>query len=421
MADTTKPYDANVCIDCEARLADIADISEFNKNELSILAKPARVFTFSIPLHMDNGKVKIFNGYRVQYSNALGPTKGGIRYHPHLNLEEVKTLAFLMTLKTSLLEIPFGGAKGGIDVDPSQLSAGELERLTRAFVRTTHPLIGPQIDIPAPDVNTNAQIMAWFVDEYAKIEGHLELAVTTGKPLELGGSEGREKATALGGAFVLDQYRNDTLGKEPKDLTVAIQGFGNVGGHIAQILSQWGYKVVAVSDAYCAIYNKDGLDISTLKEWKKKNKTCSNFAGGEEIISEELLTLDVDILIPAALSEQVTAENAENIKARTILEMANAPVSKEADVILDKKGVVIIPDILANAGGVIVSYFEWVQNLEGLHWSEEEVNKRLRKKIIEGYEKVSARAKRTKHNMRIVSYEIAIKRILDAERLRGNL
>ncbi len=413
--------DANVCIDCDARLGEIESTEAFSAAELELLDRPQRVFTFAIPIRMDSGEVKIFNAYRVQYNDALGPTKGGIRYHPHVDLEEVKTLAFLMTLKTALLEVPFGGAKGGIEVDPSNLSERELERLTRGFVRGAHKLIGPHTDIPAPDVNTNAQVMAWFVDEYAKIVGHFEPGVVTGKPLELGGSEGREKATALGGAFVLEHYRKDSLNKESKDLTVAIQGFGNVGGHMAQILSDWGYKVVAVSDAYCAVYNKDGLDIEALKDWKKDNNQCGGFTGGEEIKGEDLLTTDVDILIPAALANQITKENAEDVKASVILEMANAPVTKEADAVLKKCGVIVIPDILANAGGVVVSYFEWVQNASNDYWSEEEVNKQLEKKLLNTCDKVAKRVKKQDKTARTVRYELAIGRVLGAERLRGNL
>ncbi len=413
--------DANICIDCDVRLVEIENTGAFSANELELLDRPQRVFTFAIPVRMDNGSVQIFNGYRVQYNDALGPTKGGIRYHPHVDLEEVKTLAFLMALKTSLLQIPFGGAKGGIEVDPSKLSEGELERLTRGFVRAAHRLIGSRTDIPAPDVNTNAQVMAWFVDEYAKVTGHFEPGVVTGKPLELGGSEGREKATALGGAFALEHYRKSSLNKESKDLTVAIQGFGNVGGHIAQILSDWGYKVVAVSDAYCAVYNKDGLDIESLKNYKKDNNQCGGFTGGEEIKGEDLLTLDVDILIPAALANQITKDNAGDIKASVILEMANAPVTKEADEILEKSNVTVLPDILANAGGVVVSYFEWVQNSSNDYWKEEEVNKKLEEKMLEACDEVSKKVSETGKTARVASYELAIERILGAEKLRGNL
>ncbi len=413
--------DANICIDCDVRLADIESTGDFSNAELKLLEKPQRVFTFTIPVRMDSGSVQIFNAYRVQYNDALGPTKGGIRYHQHVNLEEVKTLSFLMALKTSLLQIPFGGAKGGVEVDPSKLSTGELERLTRGFVRGAHKFIGSRTDIPAPDINTNAQVMAWFADEYAKIVGHFVPGVVTGKPLELGGSEGRDEATALGGAYVLEHHRKNSSNKKPEELTVAIQGFGNVGGHIARILSEWGYKVVAISDAYCALHNKDGLDVSSLQEWKKVNTKCDGFYGGEKINGEDLLTLDVDILIPAALANQITKNNAADMRASVILEMANAPITKEADEILDQKGITVLPDILSNAGGVVVSYFEWTQNASNDYWSKDKVNKKLKTKMLKACNKVAKKVKDTGKTARVASYELAIGRILKAEKLRGNL
>ena len=421
MTNQTTKNDPNHCIDCNIRLNDVLAVSDFTERDLELLKRPQRVLTFSIPVRMDSGEVKVFNAYRVQYNNALGPAKGGIRYHQEVDLEEVKTLSFLMALKTSLLHVPFGGGKGGIEVNPHELSTGELERLTRGFVRAAHQFIGPKTDIPAPDVNTNAQVMAWFVDEYAKLTGNFEPGVVTGKPLELGGSEGREEATALGGAFVLEHHRKNTLKKETNELTVAIQGFGNVGGHIARILSGWGYKVVAVSDAYCAVYNKDGLDIDALTQWKSENNKCEGFAGGEEIKGEDLLTLDVDILIPAALANQITKENAQDIKADVVLEMANAPTTKEADEILNEKNVIVLPDILANAGGVVVSYFEWAQNASNDYWSKEEVNNRLEKKMLNIAEIVANKVAESGKTHRAVSYELAIERILKAERMRGNI
>lgn len=413
--------DKNVCINCRARLEELPETINLSDAEFALLNRPQRVLSFAIPVRMDDGSVQVFNAHRVQYNNALGPTKGGIRYHHEVDLEEVKTLAFLMALKCSLSGIPYGGAKGGIEVDPSKLSEGEKERLTRGFVRAAHQFIGPRIDIPAPDVNTNAQVMAWFVDEYSKIEGKFEPGVVTGKPLELGGSVGREEATSLGGAFVLDQYVEDNSLKR-EDLTVAIQGFGNVGRNIAEILHEWGYKIVAVSDVSGARYSKDGLPVNDLCTGKEGGCRIADAPGDfEHISNEELLELDVDILIPAALADQVTKDNADKIKAKVILEMANAPVTKDADHVLEEKGITVIPDILANAGGVIVSYFEWVQNSSNEYWKLDRVNDSLKEKIIDAYARTKERAAKERHNLRTASYEEAVERILVAERLRGNL
>ena len=416
-----QPYDANVCENCRIRLEALPETIDLSEAEFSLLNRPQRTFSFAIPVRMDDGGVRVFNAYRVQYNNALGPTKGGIRYHQDVDLEEVRTLAFLMALKTSLAGLPFGGAKGGIQVDPRELSDGEKERLTRGFVRAAHTFIGPRIDIPAPDVNTNAQTMAWIVDEYSAITGSFEPGVVTGKPLSLGGSLGREEATSLGGAYVLHEYltRNN---KKPEDTRVAIQGFGNVGRHIAEILSDWGYKVVAVSDVSGARYNENGIEVAKVCAEKEGGCALADAAiDAEQIENSELLTLDVDVLIPAALSDQITEENADAVRAPIILEMANAPVNKEADTVLAKKGTVVIPDVLANAGGVIVSYFEWVQNASNDYWKEDVVNERLKEKILDAYNRVCTRAEKENHDLRAAAYEEAVERILDAERLRGHL
>lgn len=414
--------DKNICIDCEERLEALSHVNHLSKTEYDLLDRPHRVITFSIPLRKDDGSVEIYNAYRVQYNNALGPTKGGIRFHPGINLEEVKVLSFLMALKCSLTGVPFGGAKGGIEVDPQKLSEGELERLTRGFVRELHPFIGPQIDIPAPDVNTNAQVMAWFVDEYSKIKGSFQPGVVTGKPIGLGGSLGRDAATSLGGAFILDRYR-EQQGWNSEDLTVAIQGFGNVGGNIARILNEWGYNVVAVSDSDEALHDNKGLDIAKLLHQRDTKEPLTKAGIGSEISNKELLELDVDILIPAAISNQITKENVSDIKARVILEMANAPVTKEADEVLLKNKQVVIPDILANAGGVIVSYYEWAQNSANVYWDEEEVNTRLKKKITTAFDQVLSKCDPDEKtcNLRTTAYKIAVDTILDAERLRGTL
>jgi len=414
-----KREDKNICVDCEGRIVELTHDMKLSKIEHELLNRPKRVFTFSIPVDMDNGDVKIFNGYRVQYNDALGPTKGGIRFHPEVDLEEVKTLAFLMALKCSLVGLPFGGAKGGIEVDPNTLSKNEKERLTRGFVREVHPLIGPQKDIPAPDINTDEQVMAWFVDEYSNIVGKSSPAVVTGKPLSLGGSEGRKEATSLGGAYVLDRYvKQNNLKKN--DLTIAIQGFGNVGSNIAKILYDWGYKIVAISDSKNAYYQKEGLDIPKIIASQRGLRKLS-IVDAKKISNKKLLELDVDVLIPAAISNQITKENAQKVRAKVILEMANAPITREADSILYAKKVTVIPDILANSGGVIVSYFEWSQNLASEHWSKEEVNNKLKEKITAAFDAVFSRCKSSHCDLRTSSYINAIVRILEAERLRGTL
>ena len=416
-----QPYDPNVCEHCRLRLEALPETIALSAGEFAALNRPQRTLSFAIPVRMDDGSIRVFNAYRVQYNNALGPTKGGIRYHQDVDLEDVRTLAFLMALKTSLAGLPFGGAKGGIQVDPRDLSKGELERLTRGFVRAAHMFIGPRIDIPAPDVNTNAQTMAWIVDEYAAVTGNFEPGVVTGKPLDLGGSRGREEATSLGGAYVLDAYVRDSA-LEPTDLTVAIQGFGNVGGNIARILSQWGYRVVAVSDVSGGRYNPKGLDIEQLCRNTADGQALQDVSGdASHIENDELLALDVDILIPSALADQITEENADQVRARIILEMANAPVTKSADALLEKKNVTILPDILANAGGVIVSYFEWVQNASNEYWDVDTVNDKLKTKIIDAYTRVRDRAEREQCTLRTASYEEAVERILRAEKLRGHL
>ncbi len=409
----------NICLDCKSRIEELSSSFELSKSEIALLNQPKRVFTFSVPLRRDDGSTKIYNAYRVQYNDALGPTKGGIRYHPDVDIEEVKTLAFLMALKCSLVKLPLGGAKGGIDVDPGDLSKDELKRLTKGFVREIHKFIGPDVDIPAPDVNTNAEIMRWIVEEYSTLKGVFTPAVITGKPLDIGGSLGRDSATGLGGAFVLHHYFEKTLRK--KAVTVAIQGFGNVGGHIAHFLHKWGYTVVAVSDAKGGLYKKEGLPIPAMLKARGTTPGIRGCVQCDSITNKELLELDVDILIPAALSHQITKENASDIKASVILEMANAPVTQEADVLLEERNVTIIRDILANAGGVIVSYYEWVQNNEGVCWDEDKVHKKLKKKILHAFDALLSASQNSSQSMRDVAYKMAIDRILKAEKKRGTL
>lgn len=405
------------CADCYNRLEHLRDALNLTEAETRLLTRPQRSLSFTIPLRMDDGSVRIYDAHRVQYNDALGPTKGGFRYHKDVNVDEVQILAFLMSLKTALVGVPFGGAKGGVAVEPSQLSKGELNRLTRGFVRASKNFIGPRTDIPAPDVGTNAQVMAWFADEYSKLAGSWQPGIVTGKPLEMGGSAGRELATALGAAYVLRAYLAD---RNPQETTIAVQGMGNAGGNIATILSGWGYKVVAMSDAYCGVHNPDGLDVAMVREWKQDKQTCDGCECGAPITNEALLELDVDILIPAAINDVITSDNAPRIQAKTILEVANAPITNEADAVLNEAGITIIPDVLANAGGVVVSYFEWVQNSSNDYWTEDTVNSKLEEIMLRAL-KVVQTQQRDSESMRVTAYRVAVQRILNAERLRGNI
>lgn len=413
--------DKNICERCHVHLNNLTKGVELSSEELNLLRRPKRVFTFYIPLHKDSGETVFLNGYRVQYNDALGPTKGGIRFHPSVDLEEVNTLSFLMALKCSLAGLPFGGAKGGVEVDPYTLSKAELERLSRGYIREAHNFIGPDVDIPAPDVNTDEQIMAWMVDEYAKIKGRYVPGVITGKPLDMGGSKGRVVATALGGCFILKQLAL-LKGWELKGLKVAVQGFGNVGSNMARILHEWGCKVVAASDEKTAFYNEQGLDIKKILHGQsKKGFLPEDFKEAEIITNQDLLTVDCDVLVPAAVCCQINEKNANNIKAKAILEMANDPVLSSADDILLNRDIDVVPDILANSGGVIVSYFEWAQNSSNEYWTEKKVFRKLEEKITAALHKVWESSQRDNCCLRVASHRLAVQRILAAERLRGNL
>lgn len=412
----------NVCVNCQNMLGKVT--SKLNlkltESEIDVLTIPKRSFTFSFPIIMDDSSTKIFTGYRIQFNNARGPTKGGIRFHHEVDLEEVKTLAFLMTLKCAVVNIPFGGAKGGIVVDTKKLSKGELERLSRAYIREAYMFIGPEIDIPAPDVNTTPQIMAWMLDEYEKIIGKHAPGVITGKPIELGGSLVRGISTALGGVFVLKEIVKE-MDMKPENTKVVIQGFGNAGMNIADILYGEKYKIIAVSDSQTGIYNEKGLEIKRVIEHKKSKKSLKGFSGGKEITNKEILELKCDVLIPAALGNQITKENVGNIKSKMILEISNGPITPEADKTLEEKGIIVIPDILANAGGVVVSYFEWVQNSMNYYWTENEVTEKLESCMVTATKDVEKTRKNLKCSMRDASYTIAINRVLEAEKLRGVL
>lgn len=382
------------------------------------LKHPERILQFSFPVTMDNSEVRVFEGYRVQYSSARGPYKGGLRYHPQTNLDEVKALAFWMAVKCAVVGIPLGGAKGGITVDPKKLSEAELEKLTRAFTRKLAPFIGPEQDVPAPDVNTTPQIMAWVRDEYERVVGKKVPGVVTGKPLNFGGSQGRTPATAQGGMYVLEEL----IGKlklKPKQVSVAVQGMGNVGGIMAQLLHQAGYHVVAMSDSKGGIYNPKGLDVPAVERFKKQTGSLKNFPGAKPVTNAQLLELPVTILIPAALENQITGKNAGRIKAKVVFELANGPTTPEADVKLAKRKIIIVPDVLANAGGVTVSYFELVQNIQQYYWNEREVIAKLKPIMVTAFRQIWQRVEQLKVPLRTAAYVIALERIGQAIEARG--
>ena len=385
-------------------------------NIAKALELPDRELTVEVPFRRDNGELESVVGFRVQHNNTRGPFKGGIRYHQHVDIDEVRSLATLMTWKTSLLDIPYGGGKGGIGVDPSQYSKTELERMSRRFFRAIDPVIGVNVDIPAPDVNTNAQVMSWFMDEYSQIHGYSP-AIVTGKPLELGGSAGREAATGKGTA-VITRETADKWGIELKNCKVVIQGFGNVGSYAAKFLDEYGCKIIAVSDVTGGLYDSDGLDIPSLFEHNYKNRTIDGFDQGKKITNEELLALECDFLIPAALGSAINDSNVDSLNCKVIVEAANGPVTGDAANKLWDKKIAIIPDILTNAGGVTVSYFEWVQNLQQFKWTEDEVNKKLEEKMVHAFNEVYSIKKEKSVPMRIASFMVAIDRVHSAYNLR---
>jgi glutamate dehydrogenase (NAD(P)+) len=391
-----------------------------DKNTTEYLKRIERALIVSIPIIMDDGSLKIFEGYRVHHSTVRGPGKGGIRFAPNVNLDEVKALATWMTWKTSLLNLPLGGAKGGVRVDPRKLSKKELERLTRRYTAEIINIIGPDIDIPAPDVNTNAQVMAWIMDVYSMQKGRSVPGVVTGKPIEIGGSVGREPATGMGLYFVL-QAICDKLDLNLKSLSVVIQGFGNVGGTIADLLYNHGCKIIAISDLTSGLYYEKGLDITKLLEWVKNGNYLKDYKNEnyKKIVNEELLTLKCDILIPAAIENQITKENADKIDTKIVLEGANGPTTPEADDILFNKRIHVVPDILANSGGVTVSYFEYIQDIHSYFWNLDRINKELKRIILEAFEETYKISIERKIPLRTAAYIIAVSRIAKAIELRG--
>ena len=415
--------------DASQRLDEALAYASISDDAIERLKLPKSSLKVSIPVRMDSGELRIFPGYRVRYDDTRGPTKGGIRYHQDVSIDEVQSLAFWMTFKCAVANLPFGGGKGGITVNPKELSHFELERLSRGYIDAVADFIGPDIDIPAPDVYTNQMIMGWMVDEYSIIKRQITPAVITGKPLTMGGSLGRDTATAMGAFFTIEAtWPKIGLHGSPADTTVAVQGFGNAGAIIAELLFNAGYKVVAVSDSKGGIYRREGLDIPSVRQFKDSTRTlkavycedtvCS-IVEHETITNEELLALDVDILAPAALENQITEANALDIKAKAVYELANGPTTPGADEILRQRDVIVFPDILVNAGGVTVSYFEWVQNRQGLYWTLEQVNQRLKQMMVEETECIWAIAQEQGISPRTAAYVHALNRIGDAVQAKG--
>lgn len=407
------PYEAMM-----ERFDKAAELLNLDPNIYKILRWPNKEITVYIPVLMDDGNYQVFTGYRVQHNFARGPAKGGVRYSPDVTLDEVRALAAWMTWKCAVVNVPFGGAKGGIVCDPRQMSPGELERLTRRYTAELLDLIGPERDVPAPDMNTDEQVMAWIMDTYSMHARHTVTAIVTGKPIEIGGSRGRREATGRGLLFVC----NEACRRFDMDINqtrVVIQGAGNVGGTAAKLMSQEGYKIIGISDITGGLYNPNGLDVADVLSYLKEHKTLEDYPRADHITNAELLELECDILIPAATENQITSHNADRIKCKILAEGANGPTTAEADEIIFDKGIFVIPDILANAGGVTVSYFEWVQNRSGFYWTEEEVNSRLRQIMVSSFYDVVGFADKYKVNTRLASYMLAIDRVAYDTRLRG--
>lgn len=411
--DLISPYDVAV-----AQFDEAADRLGLSQAMRAILRKPKRELSVNFPVRMDNGDVVMFTGYRVQHNINRGPAKGGIRFSPGVSLDEVRALAMWMTWKCAVVGIPFGGAKGGVICDPHQMSRAELERMTRRYTTEISILLGPDSDIPAPDMNTNPQVMSWIMDTYSMHKGYSVPAVITGKPLAVGGSEGRLEATARGVRVVTGEAMRD-LNMRPEDCSVVIQGFGNVGSITARLMSEMGCKVVGLSDISGGVYNARGIDVSRALRHSKEHGSLAGLPGTEAVTNGELLELPCDILIPAALENQLTRSNALRVKARLVVEAANGPTTPEADLILNERGITVVPDILANAGGVTVSYFEWVQDLQRFFWSESEINARLQTIMVNSYQAIHEKAIEQQVNLRMGAYLLAVSRVAEATELRG--
>jgi len=411
------PYD-NVL----ATLESAAKVLGYEPSEYEVLKYPERTLRVAVPVRMDDGSVKVFEGYRVQHSTVRGPAKGGLRFHPDVNMDEVSALAAWMTFKCAVAGIPYGGGKGGVAVDPKKLSKTELQNLTRSFTKAIAPIIGPEVDIPAPDVNTTPEIMGWIVDTYSTLKGAFTPGVVTGKPIALGGSQGRVEATGRGVTISVKNALK-ALGRELKGATVAVQGMGNVGSISAKLLYEEGAKIVAVSNTTAAIYNPNGLNIPEILDFlADKNNKLKDYKGDVQFITNgQLLTLDVDVLVPAAMENMINKDNVNDIRAKLIVEGANGPVTVEADAVLEEKGICVIPDILANAGGVVVSYFEWVQNLQQFYWDEATVNQRLENIMNDAFRNVWETAQEKKISMRTAAYVVAVRRIVETLKMRGSI
>jgi len=402
----------------QEQIENVGDVLGLSKDVVEVLKWPKKVLSVSIPVKMDDGTTKVFHGYRSQHNDALGPTKGGIRFHPDVTIDEVMALSMWMTLKCGVVGIPYGGGKGGVACNPKEMSEGEIERVSRGYIDAIWQFIGPEKDVPAPDVYTNPQIMAWMMDEYSKLRGYNAFGVITGKPLLLGGSEGRNMATAMGTLYTIREGVK-VLGINLKGAKVSIQGYGNAGYFAAKLLYDDGAKIIAVSDSKGGIYTEEGLNPDKVLEYKKQTGSVVGFPNTKTIGPKDTLTIPCDILVPAALENQITTENVHEVKAKIIAEAANGPTTPEADKVIADKGILMLPDILANAGGVTVSYFEWVQNNYGYYWSEEEVLQRLERIMINSFKSVYDMYKEKKVDMRTAAGAVSIKRVVDAMKLRG--
>lgn len=402
------------CQKCKSELENLLKKEILGLEKINIFKHPRRILQGSFPIKKDDGQVEMITAFRVLYNNNLGPGKGGIRFHADVDSDEVCELAFTMALKTALTGLPFGGAKGGVRIDPKKYSENELEKVSRGYVREFYKFLGPQTDIPAPDVNTNPKIMSWMRSEYENIVGEDSPAFITGKEVSKGGSLGRDKSTAMGGFYIMQEEYKEIENK--KEISVSIQGFGNAGKVLAELLDDKGYKIVAVSDSRGGIYNEKGLDIKKIIEQKERRGLISELDNIKEISNTDLLELDVDLLVPAALGGVITLENVKNIKAKRILELANGPISPEASAFLEEKNVLVIPDLLANAGGVIVSYFEWVQNLNEEKWTLEDVNDKLKERIISAYTNVKNISQKDNISFREAGYKIALENIYESRK-----
>jgi glutamate dehydrogenase (NAD(P)+) len=417
-ADTVSHLRENPFELAKSQLRRVGEVFALDPDLIRVLSKPKKAVEVSIPVQMDDGSIEVFTGFRVTHNIARGPSKGGIRYHPDVTLDEVKSLAMWMTWKCSLMGLPFGGAKGGVICNPKSLSLSELERMTRRYTSEIINDIGPERDIPAPDVGTNSRIMAWIFDTYSMNKGHSVLSVVTGKPLSVGGSLGREEATARGALYCI-QAMSVKQGKRISEYSVAIQGFGNVGANLARLLHGDGAQVVAVSDSRGGVYNPNGIDVPAALAHKQERGTLDGLANAERVTNEELVELPCDIFAPCALEQVVTEENADRVKATVICEGANGPVTPTADAILEDRGVLILPDVLANAGGVVVSYFEWVQGLQEYFWREDEVNAKLHDIVARAFEEAWLTRDRYDTSLRMASYGLAVQRVTEATTTRG--